>query len=105
MLIEGVERRRFPRISINCSMTYRSNADDTVRAGTALNLSSDGILFLADRPPAVGAVLRISIPPGKAITPPFDAVIEVLRVYTLPNEASSGTPTFRVAGAVTEMIR
>lgn len=72
--------RIIPRIDIECPMTYHDVDSPNIRAGTARNVSNNGILFIAREKMADGAIKEVHIRPESNDVPSLDAVIQVVRV-------------------------
>jgi len=86
-MLNLAENRKYPRMAIDCGITYRylegeSAADEveSVRQAVAKNISGNGMLFVADEEPEIGALLEIKIQPGTLSIPTLDALVEVIRV-------------------------
>lgn len=74
------EKRRFPRVRLNCTATFKDLETGESFTQMALDLSGGGVLFLCDRPLSRGALLEIRVDPGTGLTPPLRARIRVHRV-------------------------
>ncbi len=99
MLLNGKEKRDFPRIKLQCDVTYRRAGDGDTARGVCEDLSGGGILFIAQAPLAVGDSIEISVTPQNTITPPLDAVIEVVR-----SEPTQQAGQYRIAGAIQRIL-
>ena len=66
-------------MSLDCSLEYLINDDATSHLGQIKNLSSKGVLFMGDKPLALGSQLQITITPVSDITPPMIADVSVIR--------------------------
>jgi hypothetical protein len=73
------EKRDFVRVDVECAVSVRERGSDHVETGTCRSLSGKGLMFLCDKPYAVGTVLDVSVVPQKAVVPPLDASVEVVR--------------------------
>ncbi len=73
------EKRDFQRMAIDCSLEYRISSDDSSHQGQIKNLSGKGVLFLGDKPIALGVQLQITVAPVNDITPPMIADVRVTR--------------------------
>jgi hypothetical protein len=98
MLLNTNEKRNFPRIRIKCDVTYRQAGSGIVSKGICHDLSGSGILFIAKDPLTVGARLEISVVPQNKITPPLDAIIEVVRT-----EPGAQAGQYKIAGAIQQV--
>ncbi len=99
MLLNNKEKRDFPRIKLQCDVTYRQAGAGNIARGVCEDLSGSGILFIAQDPLSVGDSIEISIMPQNAITPPLDAVIEVVRT-----EPTQQAGRYRIAGAIQRIL-
>lgn len=77
---EYSEKRDFGRMGVECGMTFQVEGKDETHNGIARNLSASGLLITTDREVPVGTLLYVCIKPEKAIVPPLEASVEVLRV-------------------------
>ena len=94
------EKRGFPRVSLDCTARYRVQGSHQVDTARVKDLSGGGLLMLVEQPMAAGTRLFIEIEPGKQITPPLQAQLEVLRCESLPAEAG-----YSVACGIQEMLQ
>ena len=92
MLLNSKEKRDFPRIKLQCDVTYRQAGAGNIARGVCEDLSGSGILFIAQDPLSVGDSIEISVMPQNAITPPLDAVIEVVRTEPTQRSYHRGSP-------------
>lgn len=99
MLLNPKEKRGFPRIKLQCDVTYRQTGDGNIARGMCEDLSGSGILFIAQDPLSVGASIEISVVPGNDITPPLEAVIRVVR-----SEPAQQAGRYRIAGAIQRVL-
>lgn len=91
-----IEKRDFMRMALNCPVDYQpSESSQGKKTGTCIDLSANGISFLCDDEIEVGTELKISVQPQLAISPPFNAVMKVIRV-SQQGESNS----FSVAGVI-----
>ena len=74
------EKRDFIRMTVDCQVTYHEVGVNEVHTGNTKNLSGKGILFLAAREIPIGTVLDINVSPDNDVTPPLDAIVEVVRI-------------------------
>lgn len=79
-MLNLAENRKFPRMTIDCGITYRYIEDESPREAVAKNISGNGMLFVAEEGPRIGDLLEIKIQPGTLSIPTLDAVVEVVRV-------------------------
>jgi hypothetical protein len=74
---------------VDCEVKFSVAGASEQDSGRCRNLSGDGILFVADRAPAVGAVLEVTVvPPEGSAVAPLLATVEVIRVD--PEAADGG---------------
>lgn len=93
------DRRAFPRLPLACTVMYKTPTDRLYQQGAGRNLSSNGILFIARQPLPPGTLLDISVLPERAITPPLNARIEVIRSHPL-----DGDNTNAIAACIREIL-
>lgn len=74
------ENRRYPRMAIDCGITYRCVDGEEVRQGVAKNISGNGLMFVADEKPSLGTLMEVRIQPGTLSIPTLKAIVEVVRV-------------------------
>ena len=79
-MLEHGERRQFIRMQTECKMTCRLAQSDETFTATCHNLSGAGVFFSTDRAIEPGRALEIKICPANKVTPPLEALVEVLRV-------------------------
>lgn len=93
MLIEKNfdEKRDFIRMQINSAITL--NHAGVEYQGICKDLSSTGMHIETDHEFEIGTELKIAIAPRNDTTPPFNAIVEVLR----SDNSDSGTNT-RILG-------
>lgn len=99
MLNTSPEKRRFPRIKVQCTVTFREEGGGRPCEGTCLEISGSGILMETAEAPASGTRLEVSVHPIKDITPPLDAVVEVVRAE--PGETEG---RYRVAAEIRRVL-
>ena len=73
------EKRAFFRMSTDSSITIKPDGSDETHEGICINLSANGVLFTSQERFEPGTIIHINITPAKAVVPPLDAVIEVVR--------------------------
>ena len=99
MLHTSSEKRRFPRIKVHCAATFREEGGGRTHEGLCLEISGNGILIQTPEPLAPGTRLEVSIRPLNDITPPLDAVVEVVRAD--PGESEGH---YRIATAIQRIL-
>jgi hypothetical protein len=75
------EKRNFLRMAVDCPARFRIAGSDALSAAIVKNLSSSGMLILAEREIDPGTQLAVEIMPGKTITPPLSAEARVVRSH------------------------
>ena len=90
-MIDYSEKRDFLRMEIECLAHYRLEGAPQAARAIVKNLSGNGVLLLTEQPLAVASRLALEVLPGKVITPPLAAYVQVLRCdpdedgnFTLP---------------------
>jgi hypothetical protein len=104
-MLNLAENRKYPRMTIDCSIIYRYVDDDSDRRAVAKNISGNGMLFVADKGLQVGDLLEIKIQPGTLSIPTLDAVVEVVRVHPGDHQESVNIQEtyFEVAAMIRSM--
>ena len=92
------EKRSFIRMSVNCPVTYSDTDGLRKRIGTCVDLSAKGIAFQCDESFPLGAKLKVNVEPKLSISPPFSAVVKVIRV-----ESEKTHGTYKLAGLIEEI--
>jgi len=92
------EQRSIPRISVACQINYKNVNESDFKQGNAKNISSNGVLFVADEEIEVGTIIEIKLVPETPSVPALGAIIEVVRV----NPVESGD-NFEIAGLIKAM--
>ena len=92
------EKRNFPRMRMDCTLSYASVGERGTAEGLCKNLSAEGVLFNTLKPMPVGALVNINITLQKAVVAPFNAVVEVVRVST-----AEGVNIYEIAGRITQI--
>ena len=94
------EKRSFPRVSLDCIARYRVQGSDQVARARVRDLSGGGLSMRVEQALAPGTGLYIEIEPGRQITPPLQALVEVLRCA--PSEDAAG---YDLACGIREMLQ
>ena len=74
------ENRNIPRISIECPLTYNIVNQKDIKKGIAIDISNNGIKFLANEKLEEGELIDIRLHPLDEINVPLSAVVQILRV-------------------------
>jgi hypothetical protein len=88
-MLEYSEKRDFPRMAVECPAQFRLEGSDQVDGAIVKDLSGGGVLLWVDQQVEPGSQLSIVIMPGKHITPPLHAKLEVIRCFPLEEEEGS----------------
>jgi len=78
-MLDYSEKRDFQRMHMGCPARYRVKGAAAVEKAVVNNLSGSGVALTSESPVAAGAELGLEIMPGKTITPPLSAYVQVLR--------------------------
>jgi len=78
-MIDYSEKRDFLRMSIECPARYRVEGATQVTPAVVQNLSGNGVLLLTEQPLPAASRLALEVLPGKIITPPLAAYVQVIR--------------------------
>jgi len=90
------DNRSIPRITVECPMTYHNVDSPDIKKGLALDVSSNGILFLANEKLIDGSLKEIHIEPTDSSIPPMNAIIQIVRVEV----AEGMNNQFKTAGII-----
>jgi len=74
------ENRNIPRISIECPLTYNIVNQQDIKKGIAIDISNNGIKFLANERLEEGDLIDIRLHPLDDSIAPLSAVVQILRV-------------------------
>ena len=74
-----VEKRDFIRMTMDCPMSYQLLESINQKSGTCINLSAKGLLFHCDDNFPLGTLVKVSVSPTLAISPPFNAIVKIVR--------------------------
>lgn len=78
-MLENNNKRKFQRIETDCNLSYRPVNADQTHQGRCLNLSGSGLLFFGPASVEIGHALEVSVLPDNRLTPPLNALVEVIR--------------------------
>ncbi len=92
--LDLTENRAIPRIPVDSPMTYNAVDHADKKTAIAVDISNQGILFLADELLDEGALLEINLTPTDTSTPALNAIIQVVRADKL------STGQFKTAGLI-----
>jgi hypothetical protein len=92
------EKRNFPRMRLDCALSYAAVGERGTSEGRCKNLSAQGVLFNTLKPMTVGALVDINITPQKAVVAPFNALVEVLRV-----SSAEGVNNYEIAARIKQI--
>lgn len=99
MLVTQGERRAFTRLPVNCRVVLKANEEKREIQGRGLNLSGNGIMFLAPEELAVGTELEVNVLPTLPSLAPLTALVKVVRA-----ERSAQPNEFAVAGKIKQIL-
>jgi len=100
-MLESSDQRKFYRMSVDASVRIRVEGEDQERTAEAKDLSASGVQFVTAEAIPPGSRIRMALMPGKAITPPLYALLEVLRCVSLEEQGESG---FSVACSIVRLL-
>jgi hypothetical protein len=89
------DRRRLPRMRLECTMAFRIEGSDEVHEGWARTVSGGGLSFETEAPLEPGTRVEITVDPPLRLTAPLTGVLEVRRCD--PAQSRRGLP-YVVAG-------
>jgi len=92
------EKRDYLRMSVDCPASIELQGVEPISA-IVKDLSATGVLLWIDSKIPSGSFGLISIHPGKNITPPLTAEIEIIRCEPLADDAK----TFAAACSIKEI--
>ncbi len=78
--------RKFTRMNAECDMEFTQPGTGVSGKGHSINLSAAGILFRTHDKLFAGSSLEILVSPVNKITPPLNALIEIIRVVAVEND-------------------
>lgn len=94
------EKRDFYRMAVECAARYRVAGTEAVQSATVRDLSASGLQLRTGQALESGVTLNVEIRPGKAITPPLQAVARVIRC----SPAEAPEEGFAIACAIERML-
>jgi hypothetical protein len=80
MLEPSNNNRKFSRINAVCDMEFTHPSSGEKGTANSINLSAAGILFRTKGKLSTGSSVEISVKPVNPVTPPLNALIEIIRV-------------------------
>jgi len=99
-MVDYMEKRDFQRMEMGCYAEIQLNGSGKVDSAIVKDLSSGGVLLGMDRQVEPGSQFSLIVKPGKDITPPLRAKVEVQRCF--PTDESEGAYT--AACSILEML-
>lgn len=84
-MLVTTENRKFIRMGAECDLTFTHPGSSEIGHAHSINLSAAGILFRTTEKLTAGSALDISVKPVNPITPPLNALIEIIRVVPVEN--------------------
>jgi hypothetical protein len=88
-------------MDVECPARYRVEGDSDTAGAIVQNLSGGGMRMSTDKALAPGSRLSIIVLPGKSITPPLSAVVEVISCDALEGDLAG---TFVTACSLVEIL-
>ena len=86
-MVDSSDKRDFRRMMLDCRVEFRIAGKSQKHEGNLINLSATGLRLSTNVLLQEGDVLEVHVKPEKEITPPLDAIVEIVRVDT---DAASG---------------
>ena len=99
-MLEYIEKRDYLRMEVDCAARIELDGIEPLSA-IVKDLSATGVLMWVDTKIPSGSIGTVSILPGKNITPPLSAEIEVIRCEALSNDPT----TFAAACSIKEILK
>ena len=97
---EYMEKRDFPRMTMDSPARYREDGGSAVVSALVKDLSSGGLMLQSEQSHETGSRLAVEIRPGKNITPPLHALVTVNRCEELAGESQR----FNLACTIDRML-
>lgn len=79
-MLNTPDYRKFARMDTVCDIEFIHPTTGAKGTASCINLSAAGILFTTADKLTTGSSLEISVKPVNPITPPLNAIIEIIRV-------------------------
>ena len=79
-MLNTPDYRKFSRMDTVCDIEFIHPTTGAKGTASCINLSAAGILFTTVDKLTTGSSLEISVKPVNPITPPLNAIIEIIRV-------------------------
>ncbi len=86
MRLDYKEKRNFTRMEVECVVDYKLQGATEMQQAAGHNLSAGGVRFETEKEIAMETLLEIVISPQQKLTPPLEAVAEVVRVERSAND-------------------
>jgi len=96
--MDSDEKRDFPRMSISCGVEYTLKETGEIFQGSAINLSSSGILFSTRHALQENELVTVKVPSDKPVSV-LRAIVKVLRVSPGPESGE-----LNIAGEIVEKL-
>jgi hypothetical protein len=84
-MLNTSDYRKFNRMNTVCDIEFIHPSTGAQGTAHSINLSAAGILFRTAEKLTSGSSLEISVKPVNPITPPLNAIIEIIRVTPIEN--------------------
>lgn len=99
-MLDYIEKRDYIRMEVDCAARIQLDGIEPISA-IVKDLSATGVLMWLDAQIPSGSIGTVSILPGKNITPPLTAEIEVIRCEPLKEDPT----TFAAACSIKEILK
>jgi len=94
-MLNVIEKRKYPRVTINADITYSRPGGNSQYPGFCKNLSHTGILFVTEQLLSAGDSVVITLDTKSSNFTPLKARIEIIRTEPLEDR-------YAVAGKIVE---
>ncbi|MDX2425895.1 MAG: PilZ domain-containing protein [Cycloclasticus sp.] len=85
-MLTSTNQRKFIRMNAECHMDFSHPNSGEKGTAHSINLSAAGILFRTKHKLTQGSSLEISVMPVNTLTPPLNALIEIIRVVPVEDD-------------------
>ena len=100
-MLEYLEKRDYMRMAVDCAANLNLSGSDESIPAIVKDLSATGVLLWVNQQFDAGMRGTVSILPGKNITPPLSAEIEIVRCEPLEEDPT----TFAAACQIKEILK
>lgn len=81
-MVDSSDKRDFRRMTLDCRVVFRIAGESQKHDGSLINLSATGLRLSTNVLLKEGDVIEVHVKPENDITPPLDALAEIVRVDT-----------------------